>query len=155
MSERLHIPIHLRWSDLDAFGHVNNVQVARLLEEARVRAFWKDDAPDALPSAVIDSGPEATTWTLIARQELEYLKPMPYFKDPVDVQAWFSKMGGASVDICYEVFSPMSDEQILHYRAQTTLVLVDAQSQRPRRILPHELAAWQPYSGEPIQFRRS
>src|SRR5690554_2241347 len=96
-AERLHIPIHLRWSDLDAFGHVNNVQVARLLEEARVRAFWKDDTPAAFPSAVIDSGPEATTWTLIARQELEYLKPMPYFKDPVDVQTWFSKLGGASV----------------------------------------------------------
>ena len=29
----------LRWSDMDAYGHVNNVQFLRLLEDARVIAF--------------------------------------------------------------------------------------------------------------------
>ncbi|MGB3414920.1 MAG: thioesterase family protein [Microbacteriaceae bacterium] len=155
MTQRLHIPIHLRWADLDAFGHVNNVQVARLLEEARVRAFWKDESTDAFPTAVVDSGPTASTWTLIARQELEYLVPMPYFTAPVDVQAWFSKIGGASIDICYEVYSPHGSEQVLHYKAQTTLVLVDSSTQAPRRINPAERASWEPYLGEALTFRRS
>ena len=31
---RLHIPIHLRWGDLDAFNHVNNTSMLKLLEEA-------------------------------------------------------------------------------------------------------------------------
>ena len=29
----------LRWSDMDAYGHVNHVQFLRLLEDARVVAF--------------------------------------------------------------------------------------------------------------------
>ncbi|OUE16058.1 putative ABC transporter ATP-binding protein [Clavibacter michiganensis subsp. michiganensis] len=40
---RVHVPVHLRWADLDAYDHVNNVEVLRLLEEARVRAFWRGD----------------------------------------------------------------------------------------------------------------
>ena len=31
--------VPLRWSDMDAYGHVNNVQYLRLLEEARITAF--------------------------------------------------------------------------------------------------------------------
>jgi acyl-CoA thioester hydrolase len=38
-SPRLHIPIHLRWGDLDAFNHVNNASMLKLLEEVRVRAL--------------------------------------------------------------------------------------------------------------------
>ncbi|AAT89120.1 conserved hypothetical protein [Leifsonia xyli subsp. xyli str. CTCB07] len=37
---RLHVPIKLRWSDLDAYGHVNNAEMLRLLEQARIEAFW-------------------------------------------------------------------------------------------------------------------
>ena len=31
---RLHVPVPVRWADLDAYGHVNNVAVLRLLAEA-------------------------------------------------------------------------------------------------------------------------
>lgn len=31
---RLHVPIPLRWSDFDAYAHVNNAEMLRLLEEA-------------------------------------------------------------------------------------------------------------------------
>ncbi|MGL5850524.1 MAG: acyl-CoA thioesterase, partial [Phycicoccus sp.] len=30
------VEVPLRWSDMDAYGHVNNVQFLRLLEDARV-----------------------------------------------------------------------------------------------------------------------
>ncbi len=43
---RLHVPISLRWSDLDAYGHVNNASMFRLLEEARIQAFWIADHGD-------------------------------------------------------------------------------------------------------------
>ncbi|MET0735780.1 MAG: acyl-CoA thioesterase, partial [Microbacterium sp.] len=76
---RLHIPIQLRWGDLDAFNHVNNTAMLKLLEEARVRAFWLpepgEDAPD---TAVLDSSIFSGVLTLIARQEIEYLAPVPY-----------------------------------------------------------------------------
>ena len=160
---RLHVPIKLRWSDLDAYGHVNNAEMLRLLEEARIQAFWVahdtvDGAADAVgasTTAVLDGRPGADTLTLIARQEIEYLAPVPYLRQPRDVQLWIGRLGGASVDVCYEVWSPADVEpETLYSRAATTLVLVDAATERPRRINDVERAAWSPYLEEPVAFTK-
>ncbi|WP_085368503.1 thioesterase family protein [Leifsonia sp. NCR5] len=155
---RLHVPIKLRWSDLDAYGHVNNAEMLRLLEEARIEAFWvTDDAEEAVggSTAVLDGRPGADTLTLIARQEIEYLAPIPYLRQPLDVQLWLGRLGGASLEVCYEVRSPAGTEpEILYSRAATTIVLVDAASQRPRRINERERAAWTPYLDDPVQFTK-
>jgi acyl-CoA thioester hydrolase len=42
----------------------------------------------------------------------------------------------------------------LYTRASTTIVLVDAASERPRRITDDERAAWEPYLEAPVAFRR-
>lgn len=174
---RLHVPTRLRWSDLDAYGHVNNAEMLRLLEEARIEAFWAHDtdaagvsdadAHDADASspaarsavgastAVLDGRPGAATLTLIARQEIEYLAPIPYLRQPLDIQLWLGRLGGASLEVCYEVWSPASAAQALLYtRAATTIVLVDSTTERPRRISDAEREAWAPYLGEPVQFSK-
>ncbi len=155
---RLHVPIKLRWSDLDAYGHVNNAEMLRLLEEARIEAFWiTDDAEEAVggSTAVLDGRPGADTLTLIARQEIEYLVPIPYLRQPLDVQLWLGRLGGASLEVCYEVRSPAGTEpEVLYTRAATTIVLVDATTQRPRRINDRERAAWTPYLDEPVHFTK-
>ena len=155
---RLHVPIKLRWSDLDAYGHVNNAEMLRLLEEARIEAFWvTDDAEEAVggSTAVLDGRPGADTLTLIARQEIEYLAPIPYLRQPLDVQLWLGRLGGASLEVCYEVRSPEGTEpNTLFSRAATTIVLVDAASQRPRRINERERGAWTPSLDEPVQFTK-
>lgn len=153
---RIHVPIHLRWGDLDAFNHVNNATMLKLLEEARVRVFWTpivgEDAPD---TAVIDAGLDAGELTLIAHQEIEYLAPLPYRRDPLDVQMWFGKLGGSSIEVCYEVYSPTSDAaQTLYARASSSVVLVDARTFRPVRLSERMRDAWSPYLGEPVAFRR-
>ncbi len=162
---RIHVPIRLRWSDLDAYGHVNNAEMLRLLEEARIQAFWvaDDDAELGVEGeaiggrgpAVLDGRPGAATLSLIARQEVEYLAPVPYLRRPLDVQLWVGRLGGASLEICYEVRSPVGAEpNVLFARAATTLVLVDAATQRPRRISDIERAAWSPYLEEPVAFTK-
>ena len=175
---RLHVPTRLRWSDLDAYGHVNNAEMLRLLEEARIEAFWAPDtdaadvsdahahAHDADASvaaggavgastAVLDGRPGAATLTLIARQEIEYLAPIPYLRQPLDIQLWLGRLGGASLEVCYEVWSPASAAPALLYtRAATTIVLVDSITERPRRISDAEREAWAPYVGEPVQFSK-
>ncbi|MHA7986789.1 acyl-CoA thioesterase [Rathayibacter sp. CAU 1779] len=166
---RLNVPIRLRWSDLDAYGHVNNAEMLRLLEEARIIALWSsgDDAPSDVPgdvdsgealsasTAVLDGRPGADTLSLIARQEIEYLAPIPYLRQPIDVQLWVGRLGGASLELCYEVRSPVGvDPATLYARAATTLVLVDAASGRPRRINERERAAWAPFEEAPIEFHR-
>ncbi|MGX5694713.1 acyl-CoA thioesterase [Agromyces soli] len=157
---RLHVPTPLRWSDLDAYGHVNNARMLSLLEEARIQAFWVNDDGTAehavgASTAVLDATPGATTITLIARQEVEYLAPIPYQRLPLDIELWIGHMGGASLDVCYEVYSPDGAvPRVLYTRASTTIVLVDAASERPRRMTDDERAAWEPYLEAPIAFRR-
>jgi acyl-CoA thioester hydrolase len=156
---KLHVPIRLRWSDLDAYGHVNNAEMLRLLEEARIQAFWVTDETGGsavgASTAVLDGRPGAATLTLIARQEIEYLAPVPYLRKPVDVRLWLGKLGGASLEVCYEVWTPEDVEPAVQFaQASTTIVLVDAVSGRPRKINGTERAAWTPYLDDPVQFAR-
>ncbi len=156
---RIHTPGLLRWSDMDAYGHINNVQLLRVLEEVRVRVFWPDreaiaEGLPTEPTAVID-GERGDTLTVIARQEIEYLQSIDYTRKPLDVQLWVSALGGASMDICYEVFTPVGvTPELMLARALTTIVMVDAATMLPRRLRPEEREAWEPYLGEPIAFRR-
>lgn len=144
----LHVPIALRWSDLDAYGHVNNVAIAGILEEARIRALWR--APlgtdGAYPSAVVDGWPGGDTATLVATQAIEYQMPMPYRTGPVDVELWISAIGGASIDVNYRVEGFIT--------AFTVIVLADAVTHKPRRVRPEEKAAWLPYLDAKLPFRR-
>ena len=154
---RLHIPIHLRWGDLDAYNHVNNTSMLKLLEEARVRAFWLPQVGEtAPPTAVLEAGIANGMLTLIARQEIEYLAPVPYQRHPLDIQLWFGKLGGSSIDVCYEVCSPVEtageDGQIVYARATTTVVKVDAATGRPMRLSSVERDAWEPYTDAPIVY---
>lgn len=153
---RVHLPIPLRWGDLDAFNHVNNTSMLKLLEEARVRAFWEPaDGEDAPPTAVLSASLDSGVLTLIARQEIEYLLPVPYQRHPLDVQMWFGRLGGSSIDVCYEVCSPIETAvgvQAVYARATTVVVKVDAASGRPIRLSERERAAWEPYVGEPLRY---
>ena len=160
---RLEVPVQLRWSDMDAYQHVNNVEMLRLLEEARIEAFWSHPiaadgsrAASEWPTAVIDAGPGAELSTLVAHQEIEYLRPLGYRRTPVVVEIWLGYLGGASLDVCYEVrdAGPAGPERVTYARAVTTLVLVDAATGSPRRIDAEQRAAWEPYVGEPVTIRR-
>lgn len=153
---RLHIPVTLRWSDFDAYGHVNNAEMLRVLEEARMQAFWRSEHPEEdLPTAVLEGGPNPAVLSLIARQEIEYLAPIPYARRPLDVELWIGRLGGASLELGYEVYSPAGVEpRRLYTRAATTLVMVSAATESPTRIPPEYRAAWQPYLETPIAFNR-
>ena len=155
---RLEVPVQLRWADMDAYAHVNNVAMLRLLEEARIEAFWRHPVSDTAPAvqwptAVLDAGPGADVSTLVARQEIEYLRPLAYRRHPVVVEMWLGYLGGASIDVCYEVRDDGRDPTV-YARAGATLVLVDTATGSPRRISEAERAAWQPYVEGPISFRR-
>lgn len=151
---RLAVPIRLRWSDIDAYAHVNNAAMLGLLEEVRIQAFWAAaDGSDEQGPAVLDGRPGAETLSLIAHQEIEYLRPIPYGRAPLDCEVWIARLGGASLDVNYEVWSPKGVEpRELTTRAASTLVLVDAATQRPRRITDAERAAWSPYLEPPVVF---
>lgn len=154
---RLNVPVELRWSDMDAYAHLNNVALLTLLEEARIAAFWSRPSGAAAPTtAVLDAGPGADSHTLVARQEIEYLQPLGYQREPVTVQLWLGHLGGASMDVCYEVHDLPPDDpgSAVIARAISTMVLVDAVSGRPRRLTASEREAWAPYLEAPVAMRR-
>lgn len=160
---RIHVPTVMRFSDLDAYGHVNNVAMLRFFEDARVQAFWAGDPEEEghldpgpfADTAVLRSRPGEGTLTVLAHQEIEYLAQIPFLRSPLDLQLWVSHIGGASIDMSYEIHSPVTArEHVLYARAATTLVLVDAGTGRPRRITDEERSAWEPYLGEQVRFRR-
>lgn len=150
---RIDIPLALRWNDIDGYGHVNNAAMLILLEEARIAAFWNlDVAPEhRRPTQIMAAGTEAHSHTLIASHQIAYLRPLAYTQRPVPTQLWVSRIGGASLDVNYEVSDP--DGQVC-VRATSILVMVDATSGRPRRLTPGERELMAEYMDEPLQLRR-
>jgi len=126
---RRRLLLSLRWGDMDAYRHVNNVQVVRLLEEARVRAFGLESA-DGSP-------PVLATGMVVASHRVTYLKPLDYRVAPVAVDLWVSRTGGASFDVDYEVCEPDTTavgELRRYVSASTTCVAYDFSAGRPRRL---------------------
>ena len=116
----------LRWFDMDAFGHVNNVVFLRYLEEARVDFMWRlapGNGSDAFTGGVV-----------VARHEIDYLKPLVHRHTPVTIETWVKEIRAASIDLCYEV----KDEETVYVRAATRIVPFDLEAGRPRRVTPEE-----------------
>jgi acyl-CoA thioester hydrolase len=136
--------VPLRWSDMDVYRHINNVQVVRLLEDARVQAFTAWDDPQERP--VLETG------VLVARTEVEYLRQLDFRLAPIAIDLWVSKASGATIELGYEVREP-DDDSPPYARAESTLVMYDLQAGRPRRLTADERARLQQWSGEPVTMR--
>ncbi|GGO55428.1 MULTISPECIES: acyl-CoA thioesterase [Streptomyces] len=126
----------LRWSDMDAFGHVNNAVFLRYLEEARIDFMFRLSAED--------DGPSFSGGSVVARHEIDYLRPLVHRHKPVTIESWVTKIGAASLTISYEIKEPESGGQV-YVRASTIVVPFDLRAQRPRRITAEERAVLEEY----------
>ncbi len=123
----------LRWSDLDAYGHVNNARFLTLYEEARVALMFVDAR--AAGVATFDKG------VVIARHEIDYLRPVDYAvakaaPPTVRVELWISELRPSRFTVAYELF----DGDVLAGRACSVLVPYDLENGRPRRLSEAETA---------------
>lgn len=118
----------LRWSDMDAFGHVNNVVFLRYLEEARIDLTFTNAG--AAGEKAFSEG------SVVARHEIDYLRPLVYRPTPITIETWLTKLGYASFTVAYEV----KDEQTVYVRASTIVVPYDLAAARPRRLTDSERA---------------
>src|SRR6202012_747717 len=118
--------VHMRWSDMDAYRHINNSAYLAYLEQARVAMFF--DHSDDPQFAGFSGG------TVISRHEIDYLRPVVYHPEPLRLELWVDLIRGASFRVCYDVY----DGDVLAAQASTTLVTFDFGSDRPRRISPDE-----------------
>ncbi len=156
----LDIPVDVRWTDLDAYGHVNNAAMLRLLEEARIAAFWpapEEQVALGAPTpriALPTSGAGSTVHTVIASQRIEYARQLGYRRDGVLVRLWIPRIGGASLDVDYQVITRDDPQAAAPYaRARTVVVLVDASTGKPVRIDEDSRARLQRFQAPALTFR--
>jgi acyl-CoA thioester hydrolase len=114
----------MRWSDMDAYRHINNSAYLQYLEQARVAMFF-DRNDDSFSSG-----------TVIGRHEIDYLRPIVYHPEPLRVEMWVENVRGAQFTVRYEVL----DQGRLVARAATVCVTFDFGSDRPRRLTDEERA---------------
>ncbi|MGL6236300.1 MAG: acyl-CoA thioesterase [Segniliparus sp.] len=134
--QALAVPVQVRFGDMDAYGHVNNVSVLRLLEEARSRLL-------------VDGLQWTDSRVLVARQEIEYRAVLHYSTADPQIHIWTSRVGGASFELSYAVEDPSGQTTAV---AATTIVVIDEHS-RPTPIPDEARAKLDKLSGPPIAFR--
>lgn len=156
----LDIDVAVRWTDLDAYGHVNNAAMVRLLEEGRIAAFWQPTdeeialgAPDS-PAALGSAGVGAEISTVVASQRIEYVSTLGHRREGVIVRLWVSRLGGASMDVDYLVLTK-DDPDGAHpvTRARTVMVTIDAATGAPVRLGDEVRERLERYRDEPLTFR--
>lgn len=137
-------PITVRWSDMDAYAHVNNVQFLRFFEEARVYAFkdWFGQDRD-----LIDEG------MLVTSQAVDYLVQLEFAYAPVRIAVWCSEIGAASFELGCAVCGPEGDDTV-YAVGRVGLVAYDLREKRPRRLDASEREVLGRVSGEAPVLRR-
>ncbi|PRY61376.1 acyl-CoA thioester hydrolase [Knoellia remsis] len=138
--------VPLRWSDMDAYGHVNNVQYLRLLEDARVIGFREWFGTE---KSVVDAG------VVVSRHEIEYVAPLTYRPQPIEVDMWVTGVFGAGFNLGYAVRDPEALGEKVYAVAETGLVLYDFRAEVPRRLSEGEREVLRIHQGEPVPFRWS
>jgi acyl-CoA thioester hydrolase len=113
----------LRWSDMDAFQHVNNVVYLRYLEEARVDWMFNRAAEAGVPEF-------ESFGTVVAKHEIEYKRPLVYRPEPVRVETWVTQLGVAKFTLAYEV----RDDDAVYATASSVLVPYNLAEGCPRRL---------------------
>ncbi|MGN9812644.1 acyl-CoA thioesterase [Micromonospora sp. BQ11] len=134
MSDRFVYHCTLRWSDLDAYGHVNNSRFLTLYEEARVALMFAGGRAWGVGSFA--------DGVVIRRHEVDYLRPVDYAlgrataeaAPTVRIELWVEEIRAASFTVAYELF----DGDVLASRARSVLVPFDLTRQAPRRISAEE-----------------
>ena len=83
---------HVRFSDVDVYGHVNNVKYFEYYQEARIAFILSLDGaafdPSRLPMRQV-----------VARIDVDYRRPILFRPEPYAVETWVTRIGTSSYDL--------------------------------------------------------
>lgn len=129
----------VRHYECDAYGHVNNAQYLRWMQETAMDASAAVGYDEA---AYLGLG---TLW-LIRESQIEYLNALRY-GDRIEVHTWVGDFRRVRSRRYYEV-QRLADsaEPVLVARGFSDWVYLDRTTQRPVSIPPEMIAAFRPYS---------
>jgi len=119
-----HYPVHVRFSDVDAYGHVNNVTYFEYFMEARIRhtaRLWRD-LPEGTPDPAF----------VVAQADVDYRTPMVFRAASYDCFSAVAEVGTSS----FRIDSEIREGGVVYARSRVTLVFVDPATGRPAPPVP-------------------
>ncbi len=112
----------VRFSDIDAMGHVNNATYLSYFEQARINFF----------DAILERGWDwETEGLLVARNEIDYLVPV-VLNDQISIVTWCDTTGRTSFAMHYEI--RRGGDGTIMTRGKAILVCFDHESNEKRLI---------------------
>lgn len=119
--------VEIRWSDVDAYMHVNNAVYASYLEECRDE--WVDRALDGV----------SDTWDFVlARVAIDFRRELRLEDDEVVVSCTLVRVGNSSVTLREQI---RTLEGELSAESEAVLVARDREARRSRPLTDAERAA--------------
>ena len=108
---------HVRFSDVDVYGHVNNVKYFEYYQEARL-AFLAD----------LRREQDSDLALVVARMDVDYKRPILFRPEPYVVASRVVRVGRSSFTLAADV---LDGEQVLS-RSEAVMVAFDLATQRSR-----------------------
>ena len=128
-------PVHVRWSDIDMYQHINHATMVTILEEARI-PFLREPFEER----ITDIG------LLIADVHIAYKGQLRLIDSPLQVTMWSKRVRAVDFTIGYEVRSvgaPADSRPAVI--AETQLAAVHIEEQRLERLTSEQRAYLQRY----------
>jgi Predicted thioesterase len=113
------IEVAKRFKDLDPYDHVSNSVVIDYIMEARVRVYRQWALSD-----------RSVIGQVVARQEIDYRRPIEFDLEPLVVRSWVSHVGDSSFTMDFQVL----DHGAVAADAKSVMVCFDVQSRKSRSI---------------------
>ncbi len=121
-----HCLTHVRWDDLDAFGHVNNASYLTFAQEARSDFLWFSRQIKGEDPILAD--------IVVARAEVDFIEPIYVGGIEVDVAISVERIGKASFELLYVI----SREGTVFAKAKTVQVAVSMDTKKSRPLNDEE-----------------
>jgi acyl-CoA thioester hydrolase len=118
---------HVRFSDVDIYGHVNNVKYFEYYQEARL----------AYISSLGPENGDSLFAIVLARMDVVYRRPILFRTEPYQIETRVSRVGSSSFGLAAEIH----DGDTMLSRADAVMVGFDPRGQtaRPLSDLEREL----------------
>jgi acyl-CoA thioester hydrolase len=115
----------VRFSDVDVYGHVNNVKYFEYYQEARIAFILSLDEP------LFDPSQQSRMRQVVARIDVDYKRPILFRPEPYAVETWVTRIGTSSYDLACRI---VDADGTLYSRAEVRLVAFDTSTQRSRPL---------------------
>jgi acyl-CoA thioester hydrolase len=115
--------IQMRFSDLDAMGHVNNAVYLTYCELARTQFYMKHAFKHSLHD--IDF--------ILAHADIDYIAAAEW-GDRIEISVWPSKIGESSFTLSYEIWDRTSDRLLA--KSSSVQVSYDYDTKKTKPIPP-------------------